>query len=149
MADVLLSIKPLYANRILDGSKRFEFRKRMPALDVDRVIIYASAPTCRIVGEFKVVRRHAGTPAELWDRATGHAGIDRLRFFEYFAGRTAAYAFEVGEVKKYRRPIAPRDHQPGFRGPQSFAYFASLSRELEDAIDEQRWDAEMAEVRHG
>jgi len=48
---VLLSIKPKFADRIMAGSKKFEFRKvifRQPA--IDEIVIYSSSPVKKIVG---------------------------------------------------------------------------------------------------
>ena len=41
--NVIISIKPKYANAILDGSKLYEYRKRLPKnTDIKKVYIYAS-----------------------------------------------------------------------------------------------------------
>ena len=50
---VLLSVKPRFAEAILAGEKTFEFRRalfRRP--NVRMVVLYASSPVCRVVGEF-------------------------------------------------------------------------------------------------
>ena len=44
MATILLSIKPEYANKIFDGQKRYEYRKRIPKKEVSKIIVYSSAP---------------------------------------------------------------------------------------------------------
>jgi len=51
--NVLLSIKPKYANQILNGNKRYEFRKSVfNHRDLEMVYIYSSSPIKRIVGAF-------------------------------------------------------------------------------------------------
>ncbi len=40
----LMSIHPQYANAIVEGTKRVEFRKRPLARNVTHVIVYATAP---------------------------------------------------------------------------------------------------------
>src|SRR5690606_16414773 len=40
----LMSIRPEYAERILAGTKRIEFRKRPLASDITDVIVYATTP---------------------------------------------------------------------------------------------------------
>lgn len=47
--DAILSIKPVYANQILAGTKKVEFRKRSFKEKVRRVYIYASVPVKQIV----------------------------------------------------------------------------------------------------
>ena len=39
-----MSIHPVYANAILTGDKKVEFRKRRLAADVTHVLVYATAP---------------------------------------------------------------------------------------------------------
>lgn len=140
-----MSIKPRYSARILDGSKRFEFRKRLPAgwwpdrsEEPRRVVIYESSPSCSLVGEFAVARVLRGTPASLWGKTLGAGGIDRVRYDEYFEGSTEAFALEVGEVQRYASPIGPREIDLQFRAPQSFCYLYTVHFELKRAIDESR-----------
>lgn len=52
--NALLSIKPEFVEKIFSGEKRFEFRKSAFRQDISCVIVYATAPVCRIVGEFEV-----------------------------------------------------------------------------------------------
>ena len=52
---ILMSIKTKYADKILDGSKKWEFRKSIPKLkhfDTLDVVIYSSQEYKAIVGEF-------------------------------------------------------------------------------------------------
>ena len=52
---VLLSIKPEFVERIFDGSKKYEYRKMLfKRNDINVVVIYASAPVKRVVGEFRI-----------------------------------------------------------------------------------------------
>jgi predicted transcriptional regulator len=123
---VLLSIKPKFAEKIFVGEKRFEFRRVMPKRDVERVVVYASSPVCRIVGEFTVRRIMTASPEALWKLTRTHAGINKSYFDSYFQGRSEAHAFEVEEVLRYDEPIDPRRVSRGFRAPQSFVYLKSL-----------------------
>ena len=49
---VLLSIRPEFVEMILNGEKHFEYR-RIPFRreNINRMIIYATSPVCRVVGE--------------------------------------------------------------------------------------------------
>ena len=55
MATILLSIKPEYANKIFDGQKHYEYRKRIPKKEVSKIVVYSSAPEQAVIGEFEVV----------------------------------------------------------------------------------------------
>lgn len=55
MRDILLSIKPKYAELILSGKKIIELRKTQPKEDVEWVYLYATAPVKKIVGRIKII----------------------------------------------------------------------------------------------
>ena len=66
---VLLSIKPEYAESILSGKKKYEFRKNIfRNKNVDTIVIYATMPVGKVIGEFKVGDILALSPSELWDK---------------------------------------------------------------------------------
>lgn len=52
MRTIILAIKPKYANMILNGEKTIEFRRKFPKAPLEKVLIYASAPISKIIGEF-------------------------------------------------------------------------------------------------
>lgn len=131
---VLLSIKPEFAEKILSGEKRFEFRRVVPKRPVERVVVYASSPVCRVVGEFSVRQVVSDTPKALWRRTREHAGISWAYFIRYFGGRSCAHAFEVEHAVRYAEPIDPKRVDRSFRPPQSFAYLEGFEK-LESRID--------------
>ena len=117
---ILLSIRPQYAEAILRGEKRFEFRRTAFRQSVEVVIVYITSPVCQVVGEFDVEEVLADSVAALWIRTKSYAGINRRRFFEYFKGRNTGYAIVIGNVRRYRRPLDIATF--GVRPPQSFVY---------------------------
>ncbi|MBN9619395.1 MAG: ASCH domain-containing protein, partial [Actinobacteria bacterium] len=92
----LMSIHPEYADAILAGTKKVEFRKRPIADDVTHVIVYATAPVSAIVGAFTVENQATAAPSNLWRRFAKVGGITRHGFFSYFADRTQAIRY--GEI---------------------------------------------------
>ena len=81
----LMSIHPKYAEAILDGSKRVEFRKRRLPDDIDKVVIYATSPIKAVLGEFMVARRVTATPPTLWRLFSGDgAGVTRAELETYY-----------------------------------------------------------------
>lgn len=120
---VLLSIKPEYAEKILDGRKRFEFRKALPkAVGVTTVVIYATMPVGKIVGEFEVDRCISERPKDLWEITSEFSGISKKFFNSYFRGRRTAHAFKVKSVTRYDAPIPLIDLIGTTSAPQSFRY---------------------------
>ena len=120
---VLLSIKPEFANRIFEGTKKYEYRKVIfRERGVNRILLYASSPVKRIVGELEVSKVLADTPSALWHATWRHSGVDETFFFEYFSGRDKGYAIKIRQATPYKNPINPYKKIRGFRAPQSFAY---------------------------
>ena len=121
--NLILSIKPQYAQMILDGSKRYEYRKMIPIRnDIDRVYIYATKPICRIVGEFTLDGIIADSPQKVWAATARHGGITEAFFNDYFKGKDKAYALKIGDVIKYDVPIDPKKVITDFTAPQNFMY---------------------------
>lgn len=128
--DVLLSIKPRYVKSIIDGEKRYEFRKKVfrnPS--VNRVLIYSSSPVKKIVASFEVGKILEDYPADLWESVKDYAGIDDRDFFDYFAGKSRAFAIEIQDLQELPEPIDPRETIPGFVPPQSYCYMNGVMLE--------------------
>ncbi|WP_345828674.1 ASCH domain-containing protein [Erwinia sp. HDF1-3R] len=120
---VILSIKPEYAERILSGEKKFEFRKTIfKNRNVDTVIIYATMPVGKVIGEFKVGDILVLSPSELWDKTKNYAGISHKFFKDYFHCRDKGFAISVENPKRYASPLDLDDISPGAKAPQSFRY---------------------------
>ncbi len=120
---ILLPIKPQFADKILSGEKCFEFRKCLPKnTNIDTVIIYATKPIGKVVGEFKVDSIVSNSPDDLWEITKDKAGISQKYFSEYFFGRNIAHAFKVASVKKYDNQIDIKDFCNKKAPPQSFFY---------------------------
>ena len=66
---VLLSIKPEFVEKIFAGTKKYEFRKSLfKKSGVKYVVIYASAPIKRVVGEFEIDNILSDDVDVIWDR---------------------------------------------------------------------------------
>lgn len=123
---VLLSIKPKYADLILAGSKRVEFRRTWAAQGVDLIILYSSSPVRKIVGIVEVDEVINATHATLWKICTENGGgvrKDELR--SYFQGKTYGNAVMLGKVFKLSKLIEPSELITNFVAPQSFRYLNS------------------------
>lgn len=120
-----MSIHPVYANAILDGSKRVEFRKRPLADDIRTVLIYATSPVRRVLGHFTVAETVSATPDELWQEFGEHGGISEALFHRYYTGTERAVGLVVDQA--HRLPAAlPLDQiGPNISAPQSVAYLDS------------------------
>ncbi len=118
----LLSIKPEYAEKILIGTKKYEFRKVIFKKNVDTVVIYATMPVGKIIGEFKVDDILQDQPKELWKKTKDHSGITQSFFDQYFDGRNKAFAIRVKNPFRYHEPFDLKRILPKGIAPQSFCY---------------------------
>lgn len=122
---VLLSIKPTFADAILEGKKIFELRRtlfRNPT--VRKIVIYASSPVRRVVGEFTVGGVLALKPDKLWEAVGEGSGVERTFFDEYFRGCEVGFALKVRRPRRYVQPLTLKEHSGLSRPPQSFRYLA-------------------------
>lgn len=120
MSKILLSIKPEFVEKILDGTKRYEFRKRL-AKDVAKIVVYSTAPIKLVVAEVDVIGTIECPKQELWDITHEYAGIDRTRFYEYFSDCKNACAYVLGNVVQYDTPKSLDEYGLSL-APQSFIY---------------------------
>ena len=125
--NVLLSIRPKYIEEIIKGNKRYEFRKSIFKKDVDKVWIYATSPTKKIVGTFVIGEITKDTPDNLWNKFNGLSGLTEQEFFDYFSGINVGFAIELKYLKLFKVSIDPKVVFPDFIPPQSFYYFDDTS----------------------
>jgi predicted transcriptional regulator len=121
----LMSIRPVYADRILRGEKRFEIRRRPVRLSPDAlVLIYSSAPVKAVVGAFTVKQVHVGSPEGLWRKFSDSMGVAREAYRDYLQGVDRACAIEVSEIVLLpKTPLADlRAADADFRPPQSYMF---------------------------
>lgn len=119
---VLLSIKPEFALKIFNGSKRYEYRRAIfKNQKVSKVIVYASDPIKRIIGEFEIEDILHDELQVLWVKTKNHAGISEKRFFDYFTNKSKGYAIKVKTTRTYDAPL-PLNSLMASPPPQSFMY---------------------------
>ncbi|ATV30155.1 ASCH domain-containing protein [Prevotella intermedia] len=119
---VLLSVKPEFVEKIFAGTKKYEFRKSLfRRSGVKHVVIYASAPIKRVVGEFEIDDILSDDVNVVWDRTKKDSGITKAFYTSYFKNSKTANAIQIGNIKKYKktRPLSDYNIQ---QAPQSFCY---------------------------
>ena len=120
---VLLSVKPQFVDLIASGVKRFEYRRVLyRRSDIKRIVVYASSPICRIVGEIEVGDLLTDTPEALWERTKDKAGVSKEFFLSYFDDLPQAHAIEIKAYHPYPSPKRLEDEYPSIAPPQSFRY---------------------------
>ncbi len=106
----------------MNGTKRFEYRKRIFKKDVDSVVIYSTMPVGKIVGEFTIDEIINDSPKVIWDKTCSLSGITEDYFFDYFSGRDDGFAIKIKKLIRYDEPINPKDLDSKFIAPQSYKY---------------------------
>jgi len=123
----LMAIHPVYASAILDGVKKVEFRKRRPAEDIERVLIYATSPVQCIIGHFSIDEVVVGSPHSIWRRFGSQGAISKSEFFRYYGDAPQAIAIRVAETCRYELPIQLSQLDPEPSIPQSFSYLGQMA----------------------
>jgi len=125
--DVLLSVKPKFVEKIITGTKKYEFRKKIFNQNkINRIYIYSSSPEKRIVGSFKMGSILKDRPDKLWETVKNQSGIDYQTYYDYFDGKKEAYAIEIDDLEIFDIPIDPREKNPDFIAPQSYQYVKNM-----------------------
>ena len=120
---ILMSIKPQFVEKIRRGEKKFEFRRVLPKhQEVDSIIVYASKPVGKVVGEMIVGDFLTLTVDEMWERTKDKSGLTREEFFSYFHGKHNAHAIEIKSYRDYEQPILLGVLLPDKTPPQSYCY---------------------------
>ena len=104
MKAILLSIKPEYVDRILAGTKKYEYRKRLARSDSSVLLVYSTSPVMKVVAKVEILGTICAAPSTLWEQTKSNAGISRKKYREYFHGCKTAYAYELGKVEIFDPP---------------------------------------------
>lgn len=122
----MLSVRPRFADQIVSGTKRVEFRRTWAAEPVSVLAIYSTAPVQRILGLAFVQEVIEASPSKLWHYASElGGGLTKRELFDYFDGRETGFAVLVKRVELMRTPLDPVELCGDFRAPQSFRYLTS------------------------
>ena len=121
---VLLSIKPKYANAIFAGTKKYEFRRSIfKNPNIKTIIVYASSPVQKVIGEFEIETILKEDIKTLWNLAKNDLWSEKESFFEYYKGKETGFVIKIKEPKKYEIHL---DIKKDFNKtpPQSFVCIA-------------------------
>ena len=122
LTNVILSIKPIYAQAIIAGTKKVEFRKKIFKRRVEKIFIYSSMPKKKMIGYFTFSDIEEDTPFNLWTKFKEVGGISEKDFFEYYKNVEKGFSIKINEVVKFENEIVPEDFIEKFCAPQSYVY---------------------------
>jgi predicted transcriptional regulator len=125
----LLSLRPRFAEALLDGTKTVEVRRRPMRLGPGAIcLLYASSPTRALTGALAVEMVDVGEPDELWRRYGAGTALLRCEYDAYLAGRPVACAIVVAAAVAFRTAVSLdelRHRYQTFVAPQSYRFLSS------------------------
>lgn len=126
---LFLSVRPKYAERIMQGTKTVELRRACPDVsEGDKVVLYISSPTKAVMAISVVDNICCAEPNKLWRKIKDRVGVTRPEFEDYFNGAKVGVAIQIRDVQELPRPITLstlRNLWPDFSPPQSYRYFSA------------------------
>jgi len=132
--DVILSIRPVHAEKILDGIKTVELRRRFTGgiRPGTVALIYSTSPRSALTGSARIKEVQRLAVPELWERHCSTACLQKREFEDYFSGLASGYAIVLTSAKPLLRPVGlPELRQRfGFEAPQSYQYIPPHMRAL-------------------
>ena len=118
---IIISIQPQYVDKIMTGEKKFEYRKKVAKKDIESIIVYCTSPKKMVLAEVKIDGIIEDSPENLWEMTKEKSGVSKDFFFKYFKDKKIAYAYRLGEILSYNKPLTLSD--VGLTAaPQSYAY---------------------------
>ena len=124
--NVIISIKPEYALKIISGEKTVELRRKFPIDDIEGgiALIYASSPIQEIIGYAIIARVKRLSISQLWKTCGKRACVTKEFFYSYFEGLEHGFALEMSEPVRLSIPLDIRRMEEEFlvSAPQSFRY---------------------------
>lgn len=132
--DVIFSIRPTHAEKILDGTKTVELRRRFTGgiRPGTLALIYTTSPTSALTGFARIKEVQRLAVPDLWTKHCSAACLGKVDFEAYFAGLDKGYAIVLGSAKPLSRPVGLPELRKrfGFEPPQSYQYASSDMRDL-------------------
>lgn len=124
--NVIISIKPEYALKIISGEKTIELRRKFP---VDHIsggvaLIYASSPIKEIIG-YAVIESVNKLPiSTIWKKYHKQACVEKSFFHSYFDGLENGFALQLRQPVELVERLDRRRMEEEFylTAPQSFRY---------------------------
>ena len=121
MSTILMSIKPIYVDKIFMGTKKYEYRKKMCKEKVDKIIVYSSSPVKKVVGELIIKEVLYDKKDIIWDKTNMYGNITKEDFDNYYKGSIYAVAYKIEKAILYDNPKKLSDYNIK-TAPQSYVY---------------------------
>jgi predicted transcriptional regulator len=132
--DVVFSIHPTHASKILAGTKTVELRRRFTAgiKPGTLALIYTTRPTSALTGFAKIQDVQCLALPDLWRQHQSAACLERGDFETYFSGLRHGFAIVLNSARPLAQPVGLSELRKrfGFEPPQSYQYASPHMRGL-------------------
>lgn len=142
---IVMSIRPNYSDKIMDGDKFIEIRTKFNSKWKNhKVTIYSSSPRKELVGYATIKDVIEENPEIVWSSYSTYLGCTRDEFDNYTKGSNKVYAIFLGEVKRFYNNLSlgylSNFFEKDIRPPQSYA-----------SVKDTEWKnvISVAEILHG
>lgn len=119
--NILLPIKPVFAEEILCNRKKYEYRKKLCYENIDKIYLYATAPVKCILGEVEVLEKIIMKKCKLWELSKNESGISLEYYERYFRANEYGSAYHLGKVQRYENRVQLEEIGIKYY-PQSYVY---------------------------
>jgi predicted transcriptional regulator/GNAT superfamily N-acetyltransferase len=101
--DIVISIKPEYADKIKIKKKKVEIRRKFnKKWEGAYAMLYASKPAQEFFGEARISKIIEDSPKEIWKLFNSDLGVDENKFFQYCYGVEKVNALVLSEIEIFR-----------------------------------------------
>lgn len=111
---IYLNIKSQFTKLIAIGEKNYEFRKYIPKIEIDKLFVYKTIPTCALKYIIEL-RKIIEYPQKIIKNGYGNQDFNN-------GLKKAKYAYEINSVYLIEKPISLAELKYDFTAPQSYAY---------------------------
>lgn len=121
MSTILMSIKPEYVEKLFNGTKKYEYRKKKCKKSIDKIIVYSTNPVKKVVGELEIEDILEDSKEVIWEKTKLHSGIVKEKYDSYFKKEDTAVAYKIKSYKLYDTKKELSDFNIK-ASPQSYVY---------------------------
>lgn len=103
---LIMSIKPEYLEKIKNGDKVIELRKKFHSKWKGfKVTLYSSSPTKALIGYATIKTVEKDTPSNIWEKYSSDIGCNYNQFNDYVSDTNELYAIVLQDYESYKYPL--------------------------------------------
>lgn len=129
MNEIIISIKPNFVEKILNGEKTVELRTRRANLQPGtKMWIYSTLPMGEICALASVDFVQTSTPEEIWGEYKNEIAINEDEFWQYVGERDAVSIIKMSKVNPMDKGVSLqriKEELDNFIPPQFFMWLKS------------------------